>query len=135
MPTLEELPEEGRKSFLEHRKAAAEARKAQEDQKLRDYLACFTKDRQGNAKQVKNFTLPPIKSEVTTTMPTSAFDSDVANMVDAVVCANLNNRLDTITKNLMILYARWRTDLIKKYFDNTFDIPTTNAEKSIKPLN
>ena len=57
-------------------------------------------------------------------MPTSAFDSDVVNMVDDAVCANLNNRLDTITKKFHDTIRTMEDRLDKKYFGYTFDIPT-----------
>lgn len=58
MPSLEKLPKETRKTFLERRRAPKEARKAREERELQEYLACFKKDHQGSISQVKEPVLP-----------------------------------------------------------------------------
>ena len=57
--TFDEIPEEARKAFQEHRRVAEERRKAAEAKELEEYLACFKKDRLGKVTQVKQAVLPP----------------------------------------------------------------------------
>jgi hypothetical protein len=44
MVTLEEVPEDARKAFEEHQRAAEERRRVIETKELQEFLACFKKD-------------------------------------------------------------------------------------------
>jgi hypothetical protein len=58
MVTLEEIPEQQRKTFKMQWQAAERRRKVEEMWELQEFLAYFKKERQGKVTQVKESILP-----------------------------------------------------------------------------
>jgi hypothetical protein len=74
MVTLEEVLEDARKAFDEHRRVAEERRRATEAKELQEFLAHFKKDQQDVVTQDKQVILSPLDNttEVTCNVSTSS---------------------------------------------------------------
>jgi hypothetical protein len=111
MPSLEDLPNDAHQLYEKQKKIC-------EQEELQMFLASFKKDRQGVMTQVKEIALPPIKNskdkKVTTDKP-NILDSDVANAIDGVVSASLNNKFAAASQDLVKMLATRMNQMESKF--------------------
>ena len=103
--TFEQLSTEHQKALDDIKKKIREEKEQkiqkQEEESMKHYMLHLSVDGQGKVTKLKDVTFNSSQFEVKTNeSKLPALDTEIANMVDSIVFAHLNNKLNFVSQNI-----------------------------------
>jgi hypothetical protein len=137
---FEQLSAEDHKALDDIKKKIREEKEQeiqrQEQEAMKHYMSHFSVDRQGKVTKIKDVTTNSPQNEVKTDVSKQpALVIEIANIVDGVVTAHLNNKLDFVGQNLHSIFdarfSRIEAHLGMKSIGNDKHVSTSGIDKMV----